>query len=395
MITKENLKEVLESLGFENKEEIYSKTINEYTLKINFKAKTLHYPKWVTIHDTTTSNFSHPENFVVFECVHRLLEKGYKAEHLELEPKWNLGRDKKGGKADILVRDNENNPYLIIECKTTDSKNSEFVKEWTRMQEDGGQLFSYLQQERSVKYLCLYTSDFNSHLTYTSYIIQTFDNEEYLKEKDIENKSYTKATNNIELFTTWKESYDFYHEKQGIFESNINAYKILETTPTFENLKELKEEGKYHEFAKILRKHNISGKENAFDKLINIFLCKIYDETFNKDNLKFGYRGVMADTYTSMQDRLMLLYKEAMSEFLGEKITFVSNDDIEKDFKKLKIKAIKEAMQNYIKELKFYSNNDFAFLEVHNKELFLKNALVLVEIIELFAPYKLTQNSTN
>ncbi|EEA7720820.1 N-6 DNA methylase, partial [Campylobacter coli] len=42
-----------------------------------------------------------------------------------------------------------------------------------------------------------------------------------------------------------------------------------------------------------------------------------------------------------------------------------------------------------------YSNNDFAFLEVHNKELFLKNALVLKEIVELFANYKLTQNSTN
>ncbi|EAL5974680.1 restriction endonuclease, partial [Campylobacter coli] len=154
-------------------------------------------------------------------------------------------------------------------------------------------------------------------------------------------------------------------------------------------------EGKYHEFAKILRKHNISGKENAFDKLVNIFLCKIYDETFNKNNLKFGYFGVMADTYANMQDRLMWLYKEAMKEFLGEKITFVSNEDIEKDFKQLKIKTLKEVMQNYIKELKFYSNNDFAFLEVHNKELFLKNALVLKEIVELFANYKLTQNSTN
>ncbi|EAL0997103.1 restriction endonuclease, partial [Campylobacter jejuni] len=168
-----------------------------------------------------------------------------------------------------------------------------------------------------------------------------------------------------------------------------------EITPTFDNLKELKEEGKYHEFAKILRKHNISGKENAFDKLVNIFLCKIYDETFNKNNLKFGYFGVMADTYANMQDRLMWLYKEAMKEFLGEKITFVSNEDIEKDFKQLKIKTLKEVMQNYIKELKFYSNNDFAFLEVHNKELFLKNALVLKEIVELFANYKLTQNSTN
>lgn len=326
--------------------------------------------------------------------MHRLLEKGYKAEHLELEPKWNLGRDKKGGKADILVKDNEKNPYLIIECKTTDSKNSEFIKEWNRMQEDGGQLFSYFQQEKGVKYLCLYTSDFSDKLEYKNYIIQAYDNEEYLKEKELQN-SYKKSNNNIELFKTWKESYELQYFKQGIFEANVNAYKILEITPTFDNLKELKEEGKYHEFAKILRKHNISGKENAFDKLVNIFLCKIYDETFNKNNLKFGYFGVMADTYANMQDRLMWLYKEAMKEFLGEKITFVSNEDIEKDFKQLKIKTLKEVMQNYIKELKFYSNNDFAFLEVHNKELFLKNALVLKEIVELFANYKLTQNSTN
>ncbi|HDZ4251800.1 TPA: restriction endonuclease subunit S [Campylobacter jejuni] len=394
MITKDNFKQVLENLGFKNKNENYVKTINNYTLLIDYKNQSINYPKEIKIHDKTTSNFSHPENFVVFECVHRLLEKGYKAQHLELEPKWNLGRDKKGGKADILVKDNENNPYLIIECKTTDSKNSEFIKEWNRMQEDGGQLFSYFQQEKGVKYLCLYASDFRDKLEYKNYIIQAYDNEEYLKEKELQN-SYKKSNNNIELFKTWKESYELQYFEQGIFEANVNAYKILEITPTFDNLKELKEEGKYHEFAKILRKHNISGKENAFDKLVNIFLCKIYDETFNKNNLKFGYFGVMADTYANMQDRLMWLYKEAMKEFLGEKITFVSNEDIEKDFKQLKIKTLKEVMQNYIKELKFYSNNDFAFLEVHNKELFLKNALVLKEIVELFANYKLTQNSTN
>lgn len=368
-------------------------------MEVDFTNKELIYPEEITIHDDTTSNFSHPENFVVFECVHRLLEKGYKPQSLELEPKWKLGREAKSGKADILVRDLESKPYLLIECKTANqdknSKNSEFAKEWDRMQENGGQLFSYFQQERAVKFLCLYTSDFvDSNLTYQNYIIQSHDNEEYLIEKEIE-KSYQKANNVNDLFEVWRESYEGFYLNEGIFESNYNAYQVLKANKIFENLKELKEEGKYHEFAKILRKHNISGKENAFDKLVNIFLCKIYDETFRKDNLAFGYRGVMADSYANMQDRLMLLYKEAMSEFLGEKITFVSNDDIEKSFKKLKVKALKDAMKNYIKELKFYSNNDFAFLEVHNKELFLKNALVLREVVELFAPYKLTQNSTN
>ena len=368
-------------------------------MEVDFTNKELIYPEEITIHDDTTSNFSHPENFVVFECVHRLLEKGYKPQSLELEPKWKLGREAKSGKADILVRDLESKPYLLIECKTANqdknSKNSEFSKEWDRMQENGGQLFSYFQQEKNVKFLCLYTSDFvDSNLTYQNYIIQSHDNEEYLIEKEIE-KSYQKANNVNDLFEVWRESYEGFYLNEGIFESNYNAYQVLKANKIFENLKELKEEGKYHEFAKILRKHNISGKENAFDKLVNIFLCKIYDETFRKDNLAFGYRGVMADSYANMQDRLMLLYKEAMSEFLGEKITFVSNDDIEKSFKRLKVKALKDAMKNYIKELKFYSNNDFAFLEVHNKELFLKNALVLREVVELFAPYKLTQNSTN
>ncbi|WP_279039578.1 N-6 DNA methylase, partial [Campylobacter helveticus] len=369
-------------------------------MQVDFASQQLIYPQGIKINDATTSNFSHPENFVVFECVHRLLEKGYKAESLELEKKWRLGGELKGGKADILVRDNQDNTYLIIECKTTQENNktkSEFSKEWERMKENGGQLFSYFQQEKATKFLCLYTSDLEAEsksIKYQNYIIQAFDNDEYLQEKELE-KSYKEASNNTELFAVWKESYELQFFTQGIFENDVNAYKILETTPTFSNLQELKEEGKYHEFAKILRKHNISGKENAFDKLVNIFLCKIYDESFNKNNLKFGYFGVMADTYASMQDRLMLLYKEAMSEFLGEEITFVSNDDIEKAFKKLHATDLKAQIQKHIKELKFYSNNDFAFLEVHNKELFLQNALVLKEIIELFSPYKLTQNSTN
>jgi len=41
----------------------------------------------LTVHDKTTSNFSSPENFVVFECVHKLLSQGYHPQHIELEKK--------------------------------------------------------------------------------------------------------------------------------------------------------------------------------------------------------------------------------------------------------------------------------------------------------------------
>lgn len=160
------------------------------------------------------------------------------------------------------------------------------------------------------------------------------------------------------------------------------------------------EDGKYHEFAKILRKYNISGKENAFDKLVNLFLCKIYDENHNKEILNFCYRGNASDSIEAMQDRLMLLYKEAMKEFLGEEITYISDEQINEqfsDFKRQKIKAkhLKEQMQDFIRQLKFYSHSDFSFLEVHNKELFLQNGEVLKAVVKLFEKLKLTQNKTN
>lgn len=435
MITKENFKDLLILLDFkENPMQIFTKTLtNNTALKVDFKAKKLIYPtntstdlnapNGIIIHDDTTSNFSHPENFVVFECVHRLLQKGYKKEHIELEPRWNLGREAKGGKADILVRDNEQKPYLIIECKTTDSKNSEFMKEWRKMQTDGGQLFSYFWQEKSVKFLCLYTSDLTNSpqnqntqdfsLNYSNFIIATQDNKSYLQDLSTQYKTiitgYAHATSSAEAFEVWREVYKLEYAEIGIFERNINAYEAGQNALCFADLQELSsyndegktyEDGKYHEFAKILRKYNISGKENAFDKLVNLFLCKIYDENHNKEILNFCYRGNASDSIEAMQDRLMLLYKEAMKEFLGEEITYISDEQINEqfsDFKRQKIKAkhLKEQMQDFIRQLKFYSHSDFSFLEVHNKELFLQNGEVLKAVVKLFEKLKLTQNKTN
>ena len=131
MITTDNLKSVLDSIGGFTKATIgdfYTKEYDTCTVSIDFDNKKIIYPenKGLKVNDKTTSNFEHPENFVVFECVCRLLEKGYRPEHIELEPRWTLGHDAKGGKADILVKDDEENSLLIIECKTA---GTEFNKE--------------------------------------------------------------------------------------------------------------------------------------------------------------------------------------------------------------------------------------------------------------------------
>jgi hypothetical protein len=89
MIKKENFKNVLEKLGFIKEDNIYSKFFNEFNtqLKVDFtkNKEKLIYPEsdGLIVHDKTTSNFTSAENFVVFECVCKLLNQGY-------NPKYNI-----------------------------------------------------------------------------------------------------------------------------------------------------------------------------------------------------------------------------------------------------------------------------------------------------------------
>ena len=131
MITKNNFKDVLKTLGFTAEGNIFQKSIGEANLKVDFDKQEMIYPedKGLKVNERQTCNFSKDENFVVFECVHRLLAKGYKPEHLELEPRWRVGHGASGGRADILVKNQENKALLIIECKTP---GDEFERAWQK-----------------------------------------------------------------------------------------------------------------------------------------------------------------------------------------------------------------------------------------------------------------------
>ena len=180
MIKKENFKAILESLSFEKSGEVYIKKFKELDteLKVDFDKKELIYPQndGLIVNDKTTSNFSSNENFVVFECVHRLLTQGYQPKHIELEKEWQLGHTGKSGKADIFIKDNLGKSLLIIECKTAGAEYSKAIK---ILENDArNQLFSYLQQATSTKFLALYTSDFvDNKVKENYYLINVQDNE--------------------------------------------------------------------------------------------------------------------------------------------------------------------------------------------------------------------------
>ena len=217
-MTKDNIQELLTLLEFEHDGTIYSKTYSntEKPLKVDIKGDGHIYYKecGITIGRETTCNLLEPENLVVLHCVDRLLWKGYHPHHIELEPAWKLGHSAKGGYADVWVRtfknggfsgsDEDKESLLIIECKTW---GREFDGAWTDTKEDGAQLFSYYQQERSTKFLCLYTADIiDGKIEQAYHLINVQDNEQMLENTE-SGKSYREAANNKQLFGVWHDTY--------------------------------------------------------------------------------------------------------------------------------------------------------------------------------------------
>ena len=403
MVTKQNLKEMLAALEFEERTE--DLWIKQYAIdclvSVNFAAATdnIKYPDGLIVNDKTTCNFSHNENFVVLECVVRLLDKGYCAEDIELEPKWTLGHGGKGGKADIWVRRKKKGDVLadsalLIECKTP---GREFEDAWKDTLEDGAQLFSYYAQETKTRFLCLYTSDLKSDAIDFEYkLINVTDNDEYLRTLGSTRKimTYAEAGNNKELFRVWAKTYQKEFATRGLFENDIQTWDIGKKRYTTDDLKPVDAgaiKKKYNEFATILRKYNVSGHENAFDKLVNLILAKVVDEKENPMELQFYWKGLAWDNDFALQDRLQRLYKVGMENFLGEDVTYIDDKKIDHAFRLFKNDkdATRDAVQKYIRALKFFTNNDFAFIDVHNEHLFYQNAAILKSVVDMLKDIKL------
>jgi len=400
MIKQDNFKSLLESLGFDVNGEVFTKKFDtvQTELKVDFEKRELIYPEsdGFVVNERQTCNFKQNENFVVFECVCRLLSQGYKPNHIELEPKWQVGHGASGGRADILIKDNDDKVLLIIECKTA---GAEFTKAWNTTQIKPTQLFSYVQQARTTKFIALYTSDFvDGRAKADYYLINVTDNKRLLKNNP-NLKRYKDASTVEEIYRVWSETYKKEYATQGLFE-NTQAYHIGKDRYSISDLKTVSSkdiQGKYHEFATIMRQHNVSGRENAFDKLVNLFLCKVVDETNNANELKFYWKGVAYDDPFSLQDRLNHLYKVGMKKFLGEDITYIEDKQIDDAFSVFRDKPnmTKELIEGFFKELKFFTNNDFAFIDVHNEELFYQNFDVLLKVVKMLQDIRLTGSEDN
>ena len=405
MIRKENLEEMLKVIGYvrDAHKKIYEKRYADFdcVIEVDFTGSgSIRYPedKGMKITRKTTCNFSDPENFVVLECITRLMDKGYRPEHIELEREWTLGHEKKSGFADILVKDEDGKTLFIIECKTD---GAEYKKEYNNTLADGGQVFSYWQQERSCKWLALYASNFDGKkVSYTTDSVDCSDDANILlaAKKDSSIRLYKYAHTVEELYSAWNETYEKRLCGDVIFREDSQAYNIGVKTRQKKDLVDFTPDDKIvNRFEEILRHNNVSDKENAFNRLIALFICKLVDESTKgeDDEVEFQYKQG-TDTYETLQDRLQRLHRDGMEKFMREEIYYVPADYPEwlfSTYTGAKRKKAIEDLQNTIRILKFYSNNDFAFKDVHNEELFYQNGKILVEMVQLFEKYRIVYPS--
>lgn len=373
-----NYKNFIQALVFtpkENTSGIFQKKYNGYAIEIDFENSIFNFGNKIKGESKTTQNFSQAENWVVLECVDRLLEKGYPPQNIVLEKTWRTGHGT-SGRLDILVTRDNGTAYLMIECKTW---GIEFEKEFKNLERNGGQLFTYFQQDKDADILMLYASQLQGkNVEFKNIIVKIEDD-------------YRQAGNVKDFFERWNKL----PKTNGIFDSWVTPYEFKGKALTKKDLKILKEDdsnGIFNRFLEILRHNVVSDKPNAFNKIFTLFLCKIVDEYSKDDDDELEFQWLEGkDNHVSFQKRLTDLYGKGMREFLEKNVTDVSDEQLDKRFASIDVKY-QEEFKQILTEIRLKKNNEFAIKEVFDDDSFEENAKVVKEVVELLQGFKIRYN---
>lgn len=371
--------ELIKTLGFlpkENASDVYYKSYpicNNYPIEIDFNKEKINYGSLIISVSKTTANFSQAENWVVLECVNRLLEKGYQPKNIILEKTYPSGHGH-SGRLDICVNDKNGKEYLLIECKTY---GKEFEQELSKTKKNGGQLFSYFKFENKATVIMLYASQLNNNkIDYCNEMIEIEDDYRSGGVKD--------------FYERWNKI----TKDNGIFDDWVKPYQFISKALTPNDLVAIKEEDSsriFNQFLEILRHNVVSDKPNAFNKIFTLFLCKVYDEKSTKPNEQLKFQWLADDDDVSFQLRLTDLYKNGMKDFLDKEVTDFSDADFNNQYPHL-TETVKKTLKDTFTKLRLEKNNEFAIKEVFDNQSFVENAKIVKEVVELLQKYKLRYN---
>ena len=102
MIRKENLEAMIKAIGYiqSSRSKVFEKKYSQFdcAIEVDFNGSgSINYPedKGMKITRKTTCNFSQPENFVVLECITRLMDKAIALNILSLRKNGHLATQTK------------------------------------------------------------------------------------------------------------------------------------------------------------------------------------------------------------------------------------------------------------------------------------------------------------
>mgnify|MGYP001215041534 CR=1 FL=1 len=363
------MKKYLSLLNFKEKENSYlfSKGKNKIYVSEDF---VIDYGD-IKIHRKTINDLKEKqENLVVLEFVIKLLNIGYNSENIVLEKPFSLGHNAGAGYCDVQILDNKKKSWALIDCKTF-GKEFNNSKEKTTTDWKKNQLLSYFLNEKDTKIVSIYTSKFENNTIQRQY--------DYF----LPTKEMSSSKNLKDLYEKWDKIFI----SKGLFEEGKKPYELGIERLDYSDLRDINsDDGGYifNQFAEILRRNIVSDKTNAFNKIFNLFICKIFDEDQNfKKSLDFQW--LESDDYTSFIKRLKDLYIKGTKNYLNVDIFDSKNNLIEDDFKNL------NSFKKYLKlnENTSIVSNEFEFKEIFNKKTFEENALIVKSIVQLLQTYKL------
>ena len=273
--------------------------------KINIDKSTVQYSEKIKLNRVLKSLTGDEEIARAFLIDRLANELDYKPENIEIEKEYSVkaGHGKLTPRIDILVKDDNGNPFFFIEAKAPDK----FEKDKSEIE---GQLFSLAQAEEKdfktkVKYLVYYTADLQDEGILDKAIIIDF--EKYRNYTDWENDGF------ISIGTEITAGYGEPKKQPLIKDDDKHDLR------TKINRKDI--EGLGTNLHNVLWGGGGTNDSEIFYSLVNIILAKIQDEYEKEDGQEYDFQiyqyGNNIEGATKVYDRINSLYKRALKEQLN------------------------------------------------------------------------------
>lgn len=299
-------KDIIEN-KLNNQKNIIS-SLNIINSTINYSEKI----KQNRILNTLTGDEEIVRAFIIDRLVNEL---DYKPENIEIEKEYSIkgGHSKLLPRIDLIVKDNNGNPFFFIEVKAP----NKFEQDKSEIE---GQLFALANAEESeyknkVKYLVYYTVDVQDNLIFDNAIIIDF--EKYKNYGDWEKDGF------ISIDTELSAGYGEPKKQPLIKGSEKND---LRTKIKREDI-----EGLGRNLHNVLWGGGGTNDSEIFYSLVNIILAKIQDEYEKENNQEYDFQvhqyGNNIESPEKIYERINKLYKRALKEQLNISEQQKINDD--------------------------------------------------------------------